>query len=331
MSESGLSLPPYLLSQAVAINFTAGIFVGFYFVSVAYANRWLIFTDEGWQIRKKIHWHSLAATNITLMLLLFVLALTVNTSIAEADFVEQGNKVEDYKAAPWRGIVACALTGVILLLADTVLASPFIMHRLWVTYSRRMAVMWLPIFLWFGGIACVAMQIFLQVKNIENPNFGPYSWAKVHMQVGPGIVFLPFLASTIVLNAYCTGLLIWRIWKNVKRVGNSTSSRQLQILIRILMESGVLYLAITIAHFVAYFGHSSFALHMNGGLHTIVIGIAYDLIIIRVGQNRSEEDRNQNNERLTTFQVANVNQGTSLGSSNTELADETMEFRSHKF
>lgn len=65
--------------------------------------------------------------------------------------------------------------------------------------------MWLPIFLWFGGIACVAMQIFLQVKNIENPNFGPYSWAKVHMQVGPGIVFLPFLASTIVLNAYCTG------------------------------------------------------------------------------------------------------------------------------
>lgn len=120
------------------------------------------------------------------------------------------------------------------------------------------------------------------------------------------------------------------------------------------MESGVLYLAITIAHFVAYFGHSSFALHMNGGLvsleqdvfriddndgwfgnffmqHTIVIGIAYDLIIIRVGQNRSEEDRNQNDERLTTFQVADVNQGTSLGSSNTELADETMEFRSHKF
>jgi hypothetical protein len=71
-----------------------------------------------------------------------------------------------------------------------------------------MAVMWFPIFLWFGGIVCLAMQLFLQIKNIHDPNFGPYQWAKVNMNVGPGIVFLPFLASTIALNAYCTGEFI---------------------------------------------------------------------------------------------------------------------------
>jgi hypothetical protein len=128
------------------------------------------------------------------------------------------------------------------------------------------------------------MEIFLQVKNIQDPDFGPYKWAKVQMQVGPGIVFLPFLASTILINAYCTGefvemtrtvvtvllfnsgLLVWRIWKNVKGVGGGNSSRRLQTLIRILMESGVLYLAMSIAHFIAYFGHSGFAIHMNGGM-----------------------------------------------------------------
>jgi hypothetical protein len=106
---SGPTEPPYLISQAVAINFTAGIFVGFYFISAAYANRWLIFTDDGWKIRKDIHWHMLAATNITLLLVLIILALTVNSSIAEAAFVEQGNKLSDYEEAPWKGIVQVSL------------------------------------------------------------------------------------------------------------------------------------------------------------------------------------------------------------------------------
>jgi hypothetical protein len=100
-----MSGPAYLVSQAIAINFTAGIFVGLYFVSAAYANRWLIFADEGWKIRKKIHWHTFAATNITLVLVLIILALTVNSSIKEAAFVEQGNKLSDFADDPRKGIV----------------------------------------------------------------------------------------------------------------------------------------------------------------------------------------------------------------------------------
>jgi hypothetical protein len=68
-----------------------------------------------------------------------------------------------------------------------------------------MAVMWFPIFLWLSGIVCTVLQLFLQVKNIHEPSFGPYEWAKVIMHVGPGIAIIPFLASTILLNVYCTG------------------------------------------------------------------------------------------------------------------------------
>jgi hypothetical protein len=149
---------------------------------------------------------------------------------------------------------------------------------------KRMAVMWFPIFLWFGGIACMSLETFLQVKNIKDPNFKPFKWAKVEMQFDSGIVFLSFLASTIVINGYCTGelvetiqtvltdllsnlgLLVWRIWKNVKRVGSSSSSRQLQTLMRILMESGVLHLTMSIVHSITFFSHSGFAIQMNGDL-----------------------------------------------------------------
>jgi hypothetical protein len=190
------------------------------------------------------------------------------------------------------------------------------------------------------------MQTFLQIKNLHDPNFGPYEWSKVDMDVGPGIVAVPFLASTIVLNAYCTGesvdrkrekttsdkrrifvlgLLVWRIWKTLKHRDNEDGSApgRLQFLIRIFMESGVFFLSISIAHFLVYFGHDNFAIHMIGTLvrlckiisyrslvradlgflqNTIVIGIAYNLIIIRVGINRTEEDaRSPGNQQLSTL------------------------------
>jgi hypothetical protein len=103
----GPVLPPFLLPQAVAITFAAGIFIGFYLISVAFANRWLIFTDDGWRFRSRrsIHWHILATTNIIAVLVMIGQALNVNTSIIEASFVEQGHKVEEYSDSPWKPIV----------------------------------------------------------------------------------------------------------------------------------------------------------------------------------------------------------------------------------
>ncbi|XP_006453885.1 hypothetical protein AGABI2DRAFT_113642 [Agaricus bisporus var. bisporus H97] len=198
----GPVLPPFLLSQAVGITFAAGIFIGLYLVSVAYANRWLLFTDDGWRFksRKSIRWYILAATNIFMVLVLIGQAINVNTSIAEAAFVEQGHNLDDYRDPFWKGLVKCAISSAIVLLADTVL-----LYRVWVTDMGRMRALWFPIFLWLGGLVCVPFEIFLFVKGLHDPNYGPYRWAKVNMDVGPGIIATPFVGSTILLNAYCTG------------------------------------------------------------------------------------------------------------------------------
>jgi hypothetical protein len=66
--------------------------------------------------------------------------------------------------------------------------------------------MWPPLILWLGDIACFAVCLILQVRNLHEPYLGPYKLSRVSsMSVGSGIVMVPFLASTIMLNAYCTG------------------------------------------------------------------------------------------------------------------------------
>jgi hypothetical protein len=81
------------------------------------------------------------------------------------------------------------------------------MYRLWLVSGRRMPLMWFPIILWVGAFVCAILQVFLQVVQLNNPDFGPYQWAAVNMNVGPGIVLTPFWSASAVLNAYCTSEL----------------------------------------------------------------------------------------------------------------------------
>jgi hypothetical protein len=101
----GPDLPPFLLPQAVTITLTTGIFLGFYLISVAFANRWLILTDEGWKFRKNIHWYTLIATNIVAVLVFLDEGVNISTPVAESGFVEQGNKPDKYIEPSWRPII----------------------------------------------------------------------------------------------------------------------------------------------------------------------------------------------------------------------------------
>ncbi|KAF9447156.1 hypothetical protein P691DRAFT_761000 [Macrolepiota fuliginosa MF-IS2] len=291
------SLPPLTLSQAVAETFSGGLFYGLYLITTCYANRWLFFADEGWKFRKNIHWFMAITTNLLTAMLLVNTAFIVHAPMAQSVFVEQGHTPQEFVPPAWDAIVRCMIANTIALAADIVL-----MYRLWLVHNRSLRIIYFPIFLWVGGIVCTILQGFLQVKHISDPNFGPYQWASVNMNVGPGITLIPFWGSTVVLNAYCTGLLIWRIRQASKKGESVTVARQLQYLLRILMESGILYLAISIAHFSAWFAQDNFAIHVIGGLNSIIIGIAFNLILIRTAQNRAEgEEINYRGDRVSTM------------------------------
>lgn len=290
-------MTPVKLQHSIAVILTHGIFFGLYFVTVCFANRWLIFTDEGWRIRRRVSWVMVAIVNLLGALSVVSVAVTTGILMSEAAFVEQGNRPEDYNDPPWDAIVKCTVADVVALLADTVL-----LYRVWVVYGRKMRVMWFPLLMFLGGIVCTILQLFLQIVNVHNPDFGPYQWAAVNMSVGPGIVLTPFWASTAALNAYCTTMLIWRIWKASKKGENGTLARQLQFLVRILMESGILYLSVSLAHLFVWFGQNGFAIRLLGTINVFVIPIAFNLVLIRTAQNRAEDDVGGNRlENVTTI------------------------------
>jgi len=270
------------LAQDIGTAFMNGLLSGIYFITFCYANRWLLFTSEGWKPRRRIQWALFTITNLIAALLLIDAVLDVYTPMAQMTFVEKGGDPTAWKDFTWDSILRCMIANAIALLADIVL-----MYRLWVTHARQMWIMWFPIFLWVGGIICTILQLYLQIVHIHNPNFGPYHWSTVNMSVGPGIVLTPFWASTIALNAYCTGILIWRIWGASKTGDNSSASKRLRFLVRILMESGILYLIISLAHFFVWFGHDNFVIFLLAGMNTSVIGIAFNLVLIRTAQNKA--------------------------------------------
>lgn len=57
-------------------------------------------------------------------------------------------------------------------------------------------------------------------------------------------------------------MLIRRIYQVATKCDRATSARQFRFIVRILAESGILYLSITIAHLVAWFTEDNVAIQI---------------------------------------------------------------------
>lgn len=64
-------------------------------------------------------------------------------------------------------------------------------------------------------------------------------------------------------------MLILRIWKASTKGERGSLTRQLQLLIRILMESGILYLSVSLAHLLVWFGQNGFAIRLLGTIVSV--------------------------------------------------------------
>lgn len=130
------------LAQDIGTAFMNGLLSGIYFITFCYANRWLLFTSEGWKPRRRIQWTMFMVTNLIAALLLIDAVLDVYTPSAQMAFVEKGNNPTAWKDFTWDPILRvssdhsalytriyslsneqCMIANAIALLADTVLVS----------------------------------------------------------------------------------------------------------------------------------------------------------------------------------------------------------------
>lgn len=102
---AGPNFPPPRLSGTIPTAFVTGLFFGIYLITVGFANRWLLFTDEGWKLRKQHHWSMIIITNIIWALLLADCAVAVFVPMLQMSFIEAGNKPREWANPPWNAIV----------------------------------------------------------------------------------------------------------------------------------------------------------------------------------------------------------------------------------
>lgn len=93
-----------LLQQSVAIVLTIGLLTGIYVVTACFANRWLLFSDEGWKLKKRIYWLMVIIANTLTVLILTGTALNVRIPMNQSAFVEGGHTPEQWVDAPWSPI-----------------------------------------------------------------------------------------------------------------------------------------------------------------------------------------------------------------------------------
>jgi len=263
--------------------FIAALATGVYLCTLFYCIRWLVYTDEGWRVRKKIDKTMLSGTLAICALSSIHTSLAVQTSFVEIRNLEMGIANTPNAPLPWTSVVMCTVTNVVVLIADG-----FLIYRCWLVCLKSFPKILFPCFFWVGGLACTVLQIYWQVVQSADV---VTLWTPVNMTIGPGTVLTPFWGSTIVVNLYSSSVIVYTLWKTARVQSKlSTSTRELRFIMRVIVESGVIYLAITIPHFIVWWTSSSIAIVILGWTNLPVVGSAFNLILIRTSRHRAEED-----------------------------------------
>ncbi|KAF9557008.1 hypothetical protein CPC08DRAFT_710733 [Agrocybe pediades] len=284
---------------------------GVYLCTLVACIRWLVYTDEGWKIRKRIDKTLLGATLSIFFFSSLHTTLAVTTTFFNIRSLEKGPvPLED--RIPWTDVVMCTATNMAVLIVDG-----FLLYRCWLVCGKSVRMIIFPAFFWTGGAACTILQIYWQI--VQSASISKV-WTPVNMNTGPGTILTPFWGCSIAVNIYSTSVILYRIWLHVKEqtkhsAALSASVRELRFIMRVLIESGALYLMITIPHFIVWWTPSTTAILIFAWTNLPAVGSAFNLILIRTSQRRVENEKEVKYEKdvLSTvlqFRVPTLHQST---------------------
>lgn len=158
-------------------------------------------------------------------------------------------------------------------------------YRCWVIYGRRWVAVSLPMLLWVGIVIAGSFQIFWQATLEKDLASADLLSSKMFQRW-----VVAFAALSLVLNTITTSMIVYKIW-SVSRgvVGFSSAnvrSSRLTMVMEVVIESALLY---TLDVFITFVADVSKSLIVYGfaSLGLELAGVAYDLIIIRLGSTHT--------------------------------------------
>ncbi|KIL60222.1 hypothetical protein M378DRAFT_130805 [Amanita muscaria Koide BX008] len=249
-------------------------FYGLYIATFGVYLRWLLFADEGWKLRKPLDWP---------MLIVAILIFTSSTM--------------------WLGAFARLTMGFVRgakfdlfytnAIGAVTIADAVMIYRCWKVYdgtNRSWLIAVFPAICWLGCLISFILVFYYNHQIIVLPTNLPHVlWAVNQSKKGHTLLYPCNAAITI----YTTTAIIYRIMHDASKSGPGI--KRLQRLCRILAEAGFLYTLTTIPPLVAFFLDSSYliVLQVAEAVNFSMAGIAFNLVLIRVGQNRADARRSQ--------------------------------------
>ncbi|KAF8982123.1 hypothetical protein BDQ17DRAFT_1316598 [Cyathus striatus] len=271
------SLPGYQLTGV----FLETLFYGVNATSFAFCLRSLLTNDGKLRRREGINWimliigstlFSIASLDVFLNFTWCLQAFIFDNRPggATAVFTDLGNWI--------------TLTTSATVLLQTVIGDGVLIYRCWIVYSRSWRIITVSILLWIGATISMAFVIHIQAtlhasgtvtaKELEPPNRS-------------------FWILSIIQNLLTTSLIVGRIWfvdhQNSKYLSAGYQrTSELKKVMRRIIESGLLYTLAVIITFITYACRSN-ALYVASKVEKQIVGIAFNLIIIRASKSRPNE------------------------------------------
>ncbi|KAF8175134.1 hypothetical protein BJ912DRAFT_931242 [Pholiota molesta] len=212
--------------------------------------RWLVFADEGWKTRKRINWAMLSITIILWALSTTSRALDLRSSmiVVENQTTPAVDPLQSATMLLWMDVLSCTNAAVSTLLADAVLVNLSLLDYLCqITLGRGTTHSFVARRLGAYGLASI-LRTRAKSVNLEDMETGQHGRRTRND-------YDALLGLTIVLNSYATFMIVRRIYLVARESKASVAKpaiHQLQFVMRILIESGSLYLAVAIAQFISW-------------------------------------------------------------------------------
>ncbi|KAJ3827732.1 hypothetical protein EV361DRAFT_301166 [Lentinula raphanica] len=283
------------ISEAQLLGlFLASVFWGMLLITFVHAMQCFLWDIERGELKSasKLNWPML----IVALLLMTISTLDLSLGLMhciEAFILYNGPGGSDARftgLTDWVNIVrtCCMASG--KAISDGVLV-----YRCWVVCNHSKAVVVLPVLLWLGGCSMSIFIVYLEASAGNPKVVLTDGMSKITSGITVGWTL------SLVNNIITTGIIIYRIWRVDKAnvlygiqgqdstlQGNhrfftrkNRKRTRLQNVIRIVIESGMMYTTIAFMTFITFVvGSNSFYTTSDAELQ--ILSMAFNLIIIRI-------------------------------------------------
>lgn len=259
-----------IVTAQIAGFFVTSVLYGLYLYTFFQCLCSLVRSRSRWKEYSDIHWGLVAIT-----LILFANG-TFNISLGLLRLIQQ-------YALHMGSVVWVNTAKFSTVNLQTMIGEGVMIYRGFYVWGRSWLVISFPLALWFADVGIALWETWFYVKT-PTPLTGGASLTS-------SFVFWGFIAT---INIYTTGMIVYRIWnardcsRGLARPTNGAQTAQMTHLIRIVIDSALGYTLVSLTLFFSLVARSN-ALYITSGADIQAVGIAFNLINIRVGNLRNEE------------------------------------------